>query len=211
MLAGKTLIPTDHGQLEAIYRPRGEDAAGVALVLHPHPLYGGTMHNPVVFHCSRALSDAGFTTLRINFRGVGESSGAYDDGRGEVDDARAALDYLLGRRPMAREVLVAGFSFGAAVGLRLGCTDPRVRRLVAIAAPAGHYDLGFLARCTKPKLFVHGDRDDVAPLPVLKEALERLAVPAFELHVIAGTGHFFESHLDELRAAVEGYVGRSPG
>ena len=211
MFAGKTLIPTDHGQLEAIYRPSAEDAARVALVLHPHPLYGGTMHNPVVFHCARALHEAGFETLRINFRGVGESSGAYDDGQGEIDDARVALDYLLRQQPMAREVLVAGFSFGAAIGLRLGCTDPRVQRIVAIATPAGHYDLGFLARCTKPKLFVHGDRDDVAPLAMLRDALDRLAVPAFELRVIAGTGHFFDGHLDELRAAVQGFVGRPPG
>src|SRR5690349_15084781 len=142
MLAGKTMIPTDHGQLEAIYRPGTARAEHVALVLHPHPLYGGTMHNPVVFHCARALHEAGFQTLRVNFRGVGESSGTHDGGRGETDDARVALDYLLAQEPAARDVLVAGFSFGAAIGLRLGCADPRVQRMIAIAAPAGHYDLG---------------------------------------------------------------------
>ncbi|MEW6268910.1 MAG: alpha/beta fold hydrolase [Thermodesulfobacteriota bacterium] len=202
MFAGKTLIPGPHGQLEAIYRPTREDAAHVALVLHPHPLYGGTMHNPVVFHCARALHEAGFETLRFNFPGVGDSTGAHGHGVGEVDDARAALDFLLERQPAARDVVVAGFSFGAAVGLRFGCDDARVHRLLAIAMPVGHYDVGFLASCTKPKLFVHGDRDDVAPLAALEELLARRHVPAAELRVVRGTGHFFDDRLDELRDEV---------
>jgi alpha/beta superfamily hydrolase len=210
MFAGKTTIPASHGQLEAIYRPSTDQAERVALVLHPHPLYGGTMHNPVVFHCARALHEAGFETLRINFRGVGESSGKHDDGRGETDDAREALDFLLAEQPNARDVIVAGFSFGAAVALRLGCADERVHRLIAIAAPAGHYDLSFLARCAKPKLFVHGDRDDVAPLALLQDALDRLAVPAADLRVVPGTGHFFENKLDDLRTEVHRFAA-APG
>lgn len=206
MFAGKTTIPVSHGQLEAIYRPGSDRAERVALVLHPHPLYGGTMHNPVVFHCARALHEAGFETLRINFRGTGESTGTHDGGRGETDDARAALDFLLAAQPHARDVVVAGFSFGSAVALRLGCADERVHRVIAIAAPAGQYDLGFLARCSKPKLFVHGDRDDLAPLALLKDALDRLSVPNATVRVITGTGHFFESHLDELRAEIQGFV-----
>jgi alpha/beta superfamily hydrolase len=209
MLAGRTLIPTGHGQLEAIYRPGTSSAERVALVLHPHPLYGGTMHNPVVFHCARALHEAGYETLRVNFRGVGASSGTHDHGPGETDDARVALDYLLAQQPQARDVVVAGFSFGAGIALRLGCADPRVQRIVAIAAPAGQSDLGFLARCTKAKLFVHGDRDDVAPLALLQDALDRLRVPAAEVRVIAGTGHFFENHLDELRALVQDFAAAS--
>src|SRR3982750_1133116 len=104
MLAGRTLIPIAHGQLEAIYRPGTSSAERVALVLHPHPLYGGTRHNPVVFHCARALHEAGYETLRVNFRGVGASSGTHDHGLGETDDARVALDYLLAQQPQAREV-----------------------------------------------------------------------------------------------------------
>jgi alpha/beta superfamily hydrolase len=206
MFAGKTTIPCSHGQLEAIYRPSNALAERVALVLHPHPLYGGTMHNPVVFHCARALHDAGYETLRINFRGVGESSGAHDRGVGEVEDAREALDFLLAQQPAAKLVLVAGFSFGSAVALKLGCSDARVHRMVAIAAPAGMYDLGFLGTCTKPKLFVHGDRDDVAPLSLLQDALERLSVPQADVRIVHGTGHFFESQLDELRAEVQRFA-----
>jgi alpha/beta superfamily hydrolase len=202
MFAGKTLIPGPHGQLEAIYRPARDDAERVALVLHPHPLYGGTMHNPVVFHCARALHEAGFETLRFNFPGVGESGGAHGHGVGEVDDTRAALDFLLERQPAAREVLVAGFSFGAAVGLRFGCADPRVHRVIGIATPTGHYDLGFLASCAKPKLFVHGALDDVAPLAGLERALHDGPVTGYRLEAIPGTGHFFEDRLDELRDAV---------
>ena len=178
----------------------------MALVLHPHPLYGGTMHNPVVFHCARALHELGYETLRINFRGVGESTGEYAHGRGEVEDARTALDFLLAEQPAARRVVVAGFSFGAAIGLELGCADPRVNQLVAIATPAGHFDFRFLARCSKAKLFVHGERDDVAPLPALQALLRELPQP-FELRVLPGGSHFFEGQLDALRDAIREGLG----
>jgi alpha/beta superfamily hydrolase len=201
MFSGKRLLPASHGQLEAIYRPTRDDAERVALVLHPHPLYGGTMHNPVVFHCARALQELGYETLRINFRGVGESSGEYAHGRGEVEDARTALDFLLAAQPAARQVLVAGFSFGAAIGLELGCADPRVNQLLAIGTPAGHFDLRFLARCSKAKLFVHGERDDVAPLAALQALLRELPQPA-DLRVLPGGSHFFEGQLDALREAI---------
>ena len=136
VFAGRTLIPAPHGHIEALYRPADETAARVALILHPHPLFGGTMHNKVVFQTAKALEAAGFVTLRINFRGVGGSSGVHDGGRGEVDDARLGLDFLLTRQPAAHEVVVAGFSFGAAVGLRFGCADSRVQRVVAVGTPA---------------------------------------------------------------------------
>jgi alpha/beta superfamily hydrolase len=207
MFPGKRLIPAPHGQLEAIYRPPAEPALRVALVLHPHPLYGGTMHNPVVFHCARALHEAGFTTLRINFRGVGESTGRHDQGRGEVEDARAGLDFLLGEQPQAREVVVAGFSFGAIVCLRLGCADDRVHRLIGVGTPAGMSDVSFLATCAKPKLFVHGEDDDVAPLAALQRVLAGDVAPPHELVVIPGATHFFESGHDALRAAIAAFVG----
>jgi len=203
MFTGRTLIPAPHGQLEAIYRPPAAPAERVALVLHPHPPDGGTMHNKVVYHSARALEDVGYVTLRINFRGVGASTGTYDAGRGEVDDARVALDFLLAAQPAAREVLVAGFSFGAAVGLRFGCGEARVRRLLAIGTPVRLLRAAALAACAKPIGFVHGDADDIAPLANLRALLadtRRAAPTTFE--VVAGAGHFFAGQLDALRAAV---------
>jgi alpha/beta superfamily hydrolase len=198
MFVGRTLIPAPHGQLEAIYRPASERAERVALVLHPHPLYGGTMHNKVVAHTARALEAAGFVTLRFNFRGVGASSGTHDRVRGGVEDAGLALDYLLAHQPVAREVLVAGFSFGASVGLRFGCGERRVHRLLAIGTPASWLEPAFLAACAKPIAFIHGERDHLAPLAALEALVGRERV-----HVIPGADHFFEAHLDELRAAIE--------
>lgn len=194
MFAGRLLIPTSHGQLEAIYRPPAEPAQRVALVLHPHPLYGGTMHNKVVYHTAKALEERGVLTLRINFRGVEGSSGVHDHGHGEVDDARVALDYLLAQQPQARDVLVAGFSFGAMVALRFGCADRRVQRIIAIGTPARWLDTALFADCATPIDFIHGERDDVAPLA----DLERL-VARDRIHVIPGADHFFERHLDALR------------
>jgi alpha/beta superfamily hydrolase len=199
---GNISIPVAHGQLEGIYRPRSSSAERVALVLHPHPLFGGTMHNKVVYRAAKALEEAGFETLRVNFRGVGESTGVHDEGRGEIDDARAALDYLLLNQPEAREVVVAGFSFGAVVGLKLGCEDPRVSSLVAIGTPLRMDQLAFLDACAKPVFFIHGEADELAPLPPLKARLA--TVPAtlkYRLQVIPNAGHFFDHQLDELMRA----------
>jgi uncharacterized protein len=205
--AGNLFIPAPHGQLEAIYRPKNNQAARVALVLHPHPQHGGTMHNKVVFRAAKALQESGFETLRFNFRGVGASTGQFDEQRGEGEDARVALDYLLEQQPQAREVIVAGFSFGSIIGLRLGCTDARVHRLIAIGAPARLGNLDFLRECTKPKLFVHGVEDEVAPLAPLENVLTELPATAnAQLVRIAGAGHFFDDHAAELMAAIKAFI-----
>ncbi len=206
--AGNLLIPAPHGQLEAIYRPKNERAERVALVLHPHPLHGGTMHNKVVFRAAKALNESGFEALRFNFRGVGLSSGEFDEGRGECDDARVALDYLLDHQPVAREVIIAGFSFGSVVGLEVGCSDNRVHRLIAIGTPARMGNLDFLTGCTKPKLFIHGAEDELAPLAPLDGFLSKLPTNgSFQLELVAGAGHFFDDQADELMQAIKQFVG----
>ena len=205
--AGNLFIPVEHGQLEAILKePRQDPPKGVALVLHPHPLGGGTMHNKVVFRAAAALNDAGLTTLRINFRGVGQSTGEHDEGRGEQDDARAGLDYLSQSYPALR-ILLCGFSFGARVGLDVGIKDPRVACLIGIGTPLEMYDFSFLTACRKPLLLVHGEHDEYGGVERLRELVADLekSVPV-KLVVVPGAGHFFEGHLDELKRAITGWT-----
>src|SRR6267154_5888470 len=174
--AGNLFIPSPHGQLEAILKaPRGP-ILGVSLVLHPHPLFGGTMHNKVVFRAAAALNDAGLVALRLNFRGVGQSTGEHDEGRGERDDARAGLNYLADKYPGA-EITLCGFSFGARVGLEVGVADERVTRLVSIGTPVDKYDFNFMDRCRKPILFVQGDRDEFGGVARLSELVAKIKAP----------------------------------
>jgi len=204
--AGNLFIPSPHGQLEAILKaPRGP-VNGAALVLHPHPLFGGTMHNKVVFRAAAALNDAGLLALRINFRGVGQSTGEHDEGRGERDDVRAGLDYL-GENYPGQEITLCGFSFGARVGLEVGSSDERVSRLISIGTPVDKYDFGFLETSRKPILFVQGDRDEFGGVERLRELVAKIAKSApVELRVIKGAGHFFDDQLDELKAAITAWV-----
>ena len=208
--AGNLLIPVAHGQLEAILKePRADALSGVALVLHPHPLGGGTMHNKVVFRAAAALNDAGLLTLRINFRGVGKSTGEHDEGRGELDDVRAGLQYLFANYP-AQPVSVCGFSFGARVGLEVGIAEERVRNLISIGTPVDKYDFTFLADCRKPILFVHGDADEFGEVSRLLALVDQIREhnSSVEVKVIKGADHFFEGHLDELKQAITGWMKR---
>src|SRR5467141_3006705 len=158
--AGNLFIPAPNGQLEAILKqPRDGEVRGAALVLHPHPLGGGTMHNKVVFRAAAALNGAGLVVLRINFRGVGQSTGEHDEGRGEREDVRAGLDYL-GQNYPSQEITLCGFSFGARVGLEVGMTDDRVAQMISIGTPVDKYDFSFLAGSQKPILFVQGEHDE---------------------------------------------------
>jgi alpha/beta superfamily hydrolase len=205
--AGNLFIPAPHGQLEAIYRPKNTRAERVALVLHPHPIFGGTMHNKVVFRAAKALQETGFETLRFNFRGVGASTGEYDEGRGEREDALVALNFLLEHQPHAREALIAGFSFGSIVGLRVGCSDARVQRMIAIGVPARMGEMDFLRECAKPKLFIHGAEDNTAPLAPLAEFLSKLPETSnYQFVSIAGAGHFFDDQAKELMQAIKSFV-----
>ena len=209
--AGNLFISAPHGRLEAILKEpppaaTGAQRRGVALVLHPHPLHGGTMHNKVVFRAARALNEAGLVSLRINFRGVGQSSGTHDHARGEQDDARLALDYLVEHYP-DEPLLLAGFSFGARVGLEAGIRDERVRALVGIGTPVSiperGYDFSFLRECRKPVLFVHGERDEFGDVATLRALAAELPTEArARVEVIPGAGHFFDDQLDQLNRVI---------
>jgi uncharacterized protein len=211
--AGNLFIPAAHGQLEAILKEPPEGArSGVALVLHPHPLGGGTMHNKVVFRAAAALNEADLMTLRINFRGVGQSTGEHDEGRGELDDVRAGLDYLAANYS-GQPVTLCGFSFGARVGLEVGIADDRVRDLISIGTPLNKYDFAFLTNCPKPILFVHGEQDEFGELSRLQALVDQITQhnAKVELRVIKDAGHFFEGHLDELKHAITEWARRRPG
>jgi len=201
--AGNLFIPIQHGRLEAILKePRAQPFTGVALVLHPHPLFGGTMHNKVVFRAASALNDAGLIALRINFRGVGQSTGEHDEGRGEREDVRAGLDYLAENYP-SQKITLCGFSFGARVGLEVGLMDDRILRIISIGTPVDKYDFSFLEGCRKPILFVQGEHDEYGNVERLRELVARVGLnAAAELRVIKGAGHFFDNQLEELKRVI---------
>ena len=210
---GNLFLPAPHGRLEAILKePRVAPLRGAALVLHPHPLGGGTMHNKVVFRAASALNDAGLVALRINFRGVGQSTGAHDEGRGEREDVRVALDYLDKQYPQL-PLTLCGFSFGARVGLEVGIALPRVADLISIGTPVDKYDFSFLAGCRKPILFVHGDQDEFGAPGNLRKVVAEIAPDvAVQLVVIEGADHFFADHLDQLKQAITVWAsGRASG
>jgi len=197
------------GRLEALLNAGAPDAEYAAVVCHPHPVYGGTLHNKVVFHAAKALNGFGFPVLRFNFRGAGLSQGEHDHGEGERDDVRAALDWM--DHEFRRPLIFAGFSFGAAVGSRVACPDTRVKALSVRGLPVSpiddrSYDFDFLKTCAKPKLFVSGDRDQFGTPAQLKALIASVPEPK-KLVLIAGADHFFEGRLRELRETIEHWVG----
>ena len=201
------------GRLEALLNAGADNATHAALVCHPHPLFGGTLHNKVVFHTMKALNSFGFPVLRFNFRGTGLSQGEHDHGIGEVDDVRTALDWLDATYHLP--LVFAGFSFGAAIGLRAAYADTRVRAVIGIGTPvvpvaadteeARVYTFDFMRDCAKPKLFVSGARDQFGPRAKLEALVASLPEPK-QLVLIEGADHFFEGRLRELREAIETWV-----
>ena len=196
------------GRLEALLNTGAESATHAAVVCHPHPLYEGNLHNKVVFHTMKTLNTFGFPVLRFNFRGAGLSQGEHDNGIGEVDDVRTALDWL--DREFHRPLILAGFSFGAAVGLRAACPDSRVHDVIGVGLPVAAvddraYNFDFLRSCAKPKLFMSGARDQFGPRAKLEKLVESLPEPK-KLVLIEGADHFFEGRLRELRETIEKWV-----
>lgn len=205
---GNLFIPASHGKLEAILKePNGVEPRGVALVCHPHPLGGGTMHNKVVFRAAAGLLDAGLVTLRFNFRGVGQSTGTHDEGRGEQDDILTALNYLSENHPN-QEITFAGFSFGSRFGTEVAMDDKRVVRLISIGTPIDKYgDYDFLRNLKKPILFVHGDRDEYGSVENVRKLVESLPPEAeAELVIFENCGHFFDEHLNRLRETIKNWT-----
>lgn len=206
---GNLLIPASHGHLEGILKDPSGERRGVGLVCHPHPLGGGTMHNKVVFRAAAGLVDAGLTTLRFNFRGVGASTGEHSEIEGGKEDVRDALDYL-GSKYAGELITLAGFSFGSRVGLEIGMNDNRVVRLISIGTPVDKYgDYEFLTQVRKPILLVHGDQDEFGAIENVRALAAEVALTAdAELVEFKNCGHFFDEHLGELRDAIRDWTER---
>lgn len=194
------------GRLEAIlWKPVAQAHPTLAtLVCHPHPLFGGTMHNKVVYQVAKSLDALGLPVLRFNFRGAGMSAGTHDRGRGEQGDVSEALDFLAGEFPGVPS-LVAGFSFGSWVGLRVGCGDERVRELIGLGTPVNNTDFSFLRNCKKPKLFVHGANDEHGEIGRVKALVESLPGEN-RLVVVSGANHFFVGKLNQVDEAIRGWL-----
>jgi uncharacterized protein len=202
------------GHLEAVLNTGLEDAPYAALVCHPHPPSGGTLHNKVVYHAMKAFSTFGLPVLRFNFRGVGLSEGVHDHGHGEQDDVRVALDWL--ERNLRKPILFAGFSFGSNVGMRACCGDPRVKGLIGLGLPVRaegrDYTYGFLPRCVAPKLFLCGDHDPFCPRADMEQILTTAPEPR-KMVWIEGADHFFQgipaspaSKLDRMQQAMRDWL-----
>ena len=203
-LSGNTFFEGPSGRIEAILKEPAGEVTRAAIVCHPHPLFGGTMHNKVVFRIAKAFEQSGFAALRFNFRGTGRSEGQHDEGRGEQDDLRAAISFIEQKYPGAK-LWIAGFSFGSAVMLRVACEHERVRALVAADVPVSKYDFEHIVPCAKPKLFVQGELDEFGPATDIERFFAKLMEPK-RLKIIRGADHFFEGRLEELSEAVKDFI-----
>lgn len=199
------------GRLEGRYHPQKERDAPIAIVLHPHPQFGGTMNNKVVYNLHYAFYKLGFTVLRFNFRSVGRSQGEYDQGIGELSDAASALDYLQSMNQNAKHCWVAGFSFGAWIGMQLLMRRPEIEGFFSIAPQPNTYDFSFLAPCPSSGLIIHGDADKVAPEKDVNGLVEKLKLQKGILitqKTMPGANHFFTGKVDELMEECEDYLDR---
>ncbi|MBU3029931.1 alpha/beta hydrolase [Paracoccus marinaquae] len=209
------IFPGPEGRLEGRYHPQaGKPDAPIAIVLHPHPQYGGTMNNRVVYNLHYAFHQMGFTVMRFNFRGVGRSQGEFDQGIGELSDAASALDYLQAMNPNSKHCWVAGFSFGAWIGMQLLMRRPEITGFISVAPPANMYDFSFLAPCPSSGLIVNGTSDRVAPPKDTHGLVGKLREQkgiTITHEEIEGADHFFrddEAHMKPMIDLVQAYVRR---
>lgn len=203
-LRGNLTIEGPAGRLEALLKEPASEVTRVAVVCHPHPLFGGTMHNKVVYRIAKAFLSEGFAAVRFNFRGAGRSQGAHDQGNGEQDDLRAVIRFVEEKYGGA-ELWLAGFSFGARVMLSVGCSYSRARALVAAGTPVSKYDFSDFNGCDKPKLFVQGGADEFGSVADLESFVAKLG-GSNQVRVIEGADHFFEERLGELEQAVSEFI-----
>jgi alpha/beta superfamily hydrolase len=202
------------GRIEGRYTQAHSRSAPIAIILHPHPQFGGTMNNQIVYNLYYLFVKRGFSVLRFNFRGVGRSQGMFDHGHGELSDAASALDWAQSITPDARACWIAGFSFGAWIGMQLLMRRPEVEGFISIAPPANLYDFSFLAPCPSSGLIVHGDKDAVVPLKDVDGLIEKLKTQrgiTIEKQVIPGANHFFDNRVDDLIKRVGVYLDKRLG
>ena len=205
----EVIFPGPEGRLEGRYHSQPAKDAPIALILHPHPQFGGTMNNQVTYHLHYAFKDLGFTVLRFNFRGVGRSQGEFDQGVGELSDAASALDYLQALNPNAQSCWVAGFSFGAWIGMQLLMRRPEIAGFVSVSPPANMYDFSFLAPCPSSGLIIHGDADRIVPMADVEKLSAKLKAQkgiTITHTTVPDANHFFEHGMDEMIDIVKGYV-----
>ena len=197
------------GRLEGRYHHSKHPNAPVALLLHPHPQYGGTMNNKVVYSLYKNFVRRGFSSLRFNFRGVGRSQGRFDNCQGELSDAASALDWMQTQNPNTTSCWIGGFSFGAWVAMQLMMRRPEIRGFISIAPPASQHDFSFLAPCPASGMILHGDKDEVIPqasVDKLAQKLQKQKNIKIDYRTVEGSDHFFLNHLDALNAHVDDYL-----
>ena len=197
------------GRLEGRYQPAPRPRAPLALILHPHPQGGGTMNNRITQALYQTFVRRGFATLRFNFRGVGRSQGEFDNGIGELSDAASALDWMQQFNPEAPVTWVAGFSFGAWIGMQLLMRRPEIKGFISIAPPANMYDFGFLAPCPSSGLIVQGSADEVVQAAAVQKLVDKLKTQkhiTIDYDIINGANHFFEKEMDVLMESVDRYL-----
>ena len=197
------------GRIEARYHHEPASDSPIALILHPHPQFGGTMNNQVVYALYHIFAQRGFSVLRFNFRGVGRSQGFWDGGPGELADAASALDWLQIVKPDARTCWIAGVSFGTWIAMQLLMRRPEVEGFICVAPPSNLYDFSFLAPCPSSGLMINGDNDRVVPTESVGELCQKLKTQkgiSIDHEVVPGANHFFEDRIDELTDVVGSYV-----
>lgn len=197
------------GRLEARYHHAKQPGAPIALVVHPHPLHGGTMNNRVVYTLYGVFQRLGFSVMRVNLRGVGKSQGRYDGGVGELADAAGALDWMQAVNPNSGPVWVAGYQWGAWLGMQLLMRRPEVGGFISVAPPANHFDFGFLAPCPQSGLMVQGGKDEIVPEPAVAKLVAKLNTQKgirIDYRVFEDCDHFFVEHCDRLDEAAEEHL-----